>query len=237
MKNSIKGGLLLAAAVTLFSCNKTKSFPVDYKYAYFPLEIGHYVIYDVDSIVFDDNTNRSDTFHYQKMHVIDSSFIDNSGREAYRLIRYHRADSSQPWFIADVWYAVRNKSSLEVVEENQRFIKLLFPPEQGQTWMGNQYLQIVEENEWLEDWEYSVTGADMPDNINELHFDSTVRVLQHDEENLIEKFYGEEKYAWNVGLVYKHLMELHKQNISAPWTEPESGFILTMSIRDYGGPK
>src|ERR1051325_5894407 len=102
------------AAILFCSCNKTEPFTIDYKYDYYPVEIGHYVIYDVDSIVFNDFTQQSDTFHYQKKNVIDSSFIDNSGREAHKLIRYQRKDSSQGWTLTDVWYVVRTQNTLEV---------------------------------------------------------------------------------------------------------------------------
>lgn len=234
MRQNFKLLSFVVAVFALSSCNEIEDYSFDHEYEYYPLEIGHFVIYDVDSIVFDDFTGTSDTFNYQKMHVIDSAFTDNSGRQAHKIIRYQRSNSTQPWLLSDVWQAVQTQSSLEVVEENQRFIKLLFPPEEGQSWHGHKYLDIVDGNEWMENWEYSITALNVAENINGLQLDSTLTVLQHDEENLIEKYYGEEKYAKHVGLVYKKLINLEKQNITAPWTKPEKGFILTMTLLDYG---
>jgi len=222
-------------AMLFTSCEKEESLTIDYKYEYFPTGFGHYVIYNVDSIVFDDFTNTSDTFHYQKKHVIDSSFTDNSGRTAYKVIRYQRADSTQPWTLADVWYAVPTQTTLEVNEENQRFVKLLFPPREGQTWRGNQYIDITDANWYLEDWEYSATAVDAPETVGGIAFDSTVTVVQQDYETLIEKVNAEEKYAKNVGMVYKYFLALEKRgDITRPWTNPESGFILTMTVAGYG---
>ena len=235
-KTVISPVILLAFATC--ACNKTEDFKINYQYNYYPLETGHYVIYDVDSFTFDNNFDppRYDTFHYQKMHVIDSSFIDNSGRENFKLIRYQRSDSSQAWFIANVWFGVRTETSLELVEDNQRFIKLIFPPSEGTTWNGNNYIHTEKADNWyLEGWEYEYNSVNKPGNVNGWQFDSTLTILQQDLETLIEKVYAEEQYAVGVGLIYKQLMAVGKQlNISAPWTEPESGFILTMTIREYG---
>lgn len=226
----------LSFCMAIFSsCEKTEDVVLDFKYEYYPSQIGHYVIYDVDSIVFDDFTETSDTFRYQKKYVVDSSFIDGSGREAFKLLRYQRADSTQGWVLSDVWSAVVTNTTLEVNEENQRFVKLLFPPRENQTWMGNEYINIVDANWYLEDWEYTNTTVDASETINGMQFDSTITVTQQDYESLIEKVSAVEKYAKNVGMVYKYFLALEKNgDITRPWTDPESGFILTMTINSYG---
>ncbi len=237
MKHLLKRACFILVAASIFSsCSDIEDFVLDYQYDYYPLEFGRYVIYDVDSFSFDNNftPSKRDTFHYQKMHRVDSMFIDNIGREAYKIMRYQRTDSSQPWFITDVWYVVRTQTNLEFIEENQRFIKLIFPPVENYAWTGNQYIQIVDGNWYLEDWDYNYESVHSPEDINGFQFDSTLTVKQHDFETLIEKVYAEEKYANNVGMIYKQLIALQKQNITASWNEPDKGFILTMTISDYG---
>jgi len=225
-------------AVIFSSCSKTEDFVIVYKYDYYPLETGHYVVYEVDSIVINDFTQTTDTFRYHKKYVIDSAFTDNIGREAYRLIRYQRADSTQSWTLTDVWYAVRTETTLEVIEENQRFVKLLFPPEEEQTWDGNQYIDSVDANWYLwhpSAWEYTLTEVDVPANINGLQFDSTLTVTQQSDSTLIEKVVSVEKYAKGVGMIYKYFSALEKnRDITRPWSNPESGFILIFTISDYG---
>src|SRR5687768_8883088 len=133
--------IALACCLAIFSsCSKTEDFNPDYKFEYYPDQIGHYVIYDVDSIVFNDFTNTIDTLRYQRKYVVDSTFVDGTGHNAFKLIRYLRADSTQGWTLSDVWWASIVNNTLEISEENQRFVKLLFPPREDQTWRGNKYL-------------------------------------------------------------------------------------------------
>ena len=224
--------------IVLYSCNKEDDFVIDFKYEYFPVEIGSFVVYNVDSIKFIDNEPTvSDTAQYQIKELIESVFVDNEGRDTYRIERYKRRDSLSPWVIEDVWFSNRTQTTAERIEENLRFIKLVFPPKIGLTWDGNVFIDIHEGIEWLEDWEYEITELDVPNTVNELSFDSTLTVLQEDNQadfvNVIEKIYSIEVYAKHVGLVSKELQVLKKEPI-ALWTEPTSGFIVRMEIAGYG---
>ena len=69
-----------------------------------------------------------------------------------------------------------------------------------------------------------------------LKFDSTLAVLQQYDSSAINITSSIEKYAKNIGLVYKELRFLKSQNnIGLPWEErAEQGYILRMSIIDYG---
>ena len=51
-----------------------------------------------------------------------------------------------------------------------------------------------------------------PATFNSLNFDSTISIIQIDENNYVEKMYGNEIYAAGIGLVYKERDELGKQN-------------------------
>ncbi len=229
--------LLFMVSIIFTSCNKTSDFEIDYKHAYFPKAIGHYVIYEVDSLIFDDffDPPKYDTFRYQVKEVIESYFTDNAGREACRIERFYRADSTQGWGNTPrIWSSILTLTTAEKNEENQRFLKLLFPPEEGLAWMGNQYIQIFEGNKYLENWTYEYEKVDAPDFVNGISFDSTITVKQRDFETLIEKIYGIEKYAKHVGLIYKEIWSLKKQNVIVPWTQPESGFILKMQVSAFG---
>lgn len=238
-----KSGLLPCVALLFCmgifaSCEKTEEITLDFKYEYYPTQMGHYVIYDVDSIIFDDFTGTSDTFHYQKKYVMDSTFDDGAGRTAHKLIRYHRADSLHAWVLSDVWSAVVNNTSLEVIEENQRFVKLLFPPREDATWKGNKYIDSLDTNWWFwkpSGWEYTNAAVDAPETLGGMQFDSTVTVLQQSDSTLIEKVIALEKYAKNVGMIYKQFSVMEKNGeLTRPWSNPESGFILTMTINSYG---
>jgi len=219
-----------------YTCKKTDNYTVDYQYEYFPLDSGRYWIYKVDSIRFQDKIGDTVSFYVKE--YVESYYPDNEGRPTARIERSRSNDSMATWAITDIWFANRTQITGEKSEENLRFVKLLFPPEVGQTWKGNQYIQVTNSIEWMEDWNYELQTLHEAATIGNINFDSTLFVLQHDNQrdypNLFEKTYSTETYAANVGLVYKELMNLGKQDPAATWSEPKEGFILRMTIVDYG---
>ena len=82
----------------------------DLGYNYFPADIGVWVVYDVDSIVYNDFTDSVETYNYQIKEIVESAFIDGEGRETRRLERYIRLTDTLPWSINDVWFANRTAS-------------------------------------------------------------------------------------------------------------------------------
>lgn len=179
------------------SCKKDSAVEAYAGYNYFPLNIGHEIIYDVDSIVKSDfNLGQIDTFSFQIKEVVESYFTDNEGRETARLERYKRNDSSQPWVIHKVWTANLTLNSAEKKEDNITYIKLIFPPKKSRKWNGNA------RNEY-EEQEYKITDIHRAETINNIPFDSVTTVLQADEDNIVYKKYEIEKYAAKAGLVYK----------------------------------
>jgi len=138
----------LVVIVLLFAaCKKDKAVEtVDIGYNYFPTEVGRYVVYQVDSISYDDffTPVKIDTAHFQLKEVIESVFTDNEGRASERIERYVRYADTLPWSLRDVWYQTRSTTKAEKVEENVRFIKLTFPTQNNQKWNGNApYLHLL----------------------------------------------------------------------------------------------
>ncbi len=84
--------LFFVFGLFFFSCKKdVETVPSpDMGYNYFPEDIGSYVIYEVDSIAYDDKSHAPDTTRYLLKEVIASSFIDNSGRPTLRIERFKK---------------------------------------------------------------------------------------------------------------------------------------------------
>ena len=173
----IKYIVLFAAVITMavFSCKKDApvAISVDLGYNYFPEEVGRYVIYDVDSISYDDKAGNRDTFRFQMKEVIDSIFMDNSNRPTMRLARYYKKYNdtipyaSMPWSDPRIWYANRTTSTAEKVEENVRYIKIVFPAVKKKKWDGNVFNTLGKK-------EYEITSMDQPETINNVYFDSVL---------------------------------------------------------------
>ncbi|MEL6865958.1 MAG: hypothetical protein AAFP19_16145, partial [Bacteroidota bacterium] len=67
---------------------------------------------------------------------------------------------------------------------------------------------------------------------NGMMFDSVATIYQADNENAIELRYSIEKYARNIGLVYREMRILDTQAIvDDPWEEKaQKGFIIRQQI-------
>ncbi len=131
----MKAWFYTAALLLLFVSCKKKTIPagsVDVGQDYYPQTIGKYVIYSVDSTVYDEFTHLPKTTKYQIKEKIEEQFTDSEGKPAYKMARYIKKYDSLvpysqiPWSIKDVWAVNVHTANVEVVEENVRFTKLSF---------------------------------------------------------------------------------------------------------------
>ena len=214
---------VFACMILFFGCKKSNNEPVNYYYSYFPLEVGSWIEYDVTDIVH--KMIGSDTSVYQLKEITTEEFLDNEGRLTYRVERYWRNDSNANWSIQDVWYSNKTKTTAEKVEENVRFTKMIFPINTSKYWNGNAFNN-------LEEWEYSYDSLHTPKLINNLSFDSTITVIQRDNENVVEYEKVKEIFAVDIGLIYKsHIdLDINLANI----LDINSGRELEMTVTAYG---
>lgn len=216
MKNWINY-IIIGFVIASYSCDK-KGEAEDFHYEYFPIEIGTYVIYDVDETIYDIQTTSE---QYQLKEIIESEFTDNLGRPSLRIERYKRATPADDWEIKDVWHTTRTNSQAEKTEENIRYVKMSFPVRNYQEWDGNTYNT---ENEWL--YYYDSIGDRR--NINGISFEETVKVVQRENFNLIEQEEAYEIYAKGVGLIYRKLIDLDFND------DETTGRILYQSVIEHG---
>ncbi len=220
--------ILIVAFLSFWGCRKDTSSPVDLGFAYRPLTVGHYVVYQADSIVYDDffTPVKIDTFRFKIKEKITKTFIDASGNTAYQLYRYKKTSDTTDWFVADVWfcYLEANKRLVQQ-EEDVKYVKLIFPPKKNEKWDGNAQNTLAAQEYIYEQVHYS-------DKINGITFDSLVTVNQTDYQNnlIYEKEYIE-KYAKKVGMVYKRVYDV-KKDISTQ--EILSGIDYTLKVESYG---
>ncbi len=222
-----------AFAIFIFSCKKDKEVIVfDLGYSYFPDKKGTYVIYQVDSLFYNDFTSTIDTFQFQIKEKITENFNDLSNRATQRIERFYRQNSTQEWLIKDVWFANRTSNTAEKVEENIRFVKIVFPLKKETSWNGNRFNNLGEKN-------YTLTKLNEPLILGSLNFDSTIYISQSADSNLIEKKMAYEVYAKNVGLIFKKELNITDKDSIINYTLPlelraNSGFDLTYRAIDYG---
>jgi len=185
-----------------YSCKPQNVPPgqIDLGYTYFPLDTGSYIIYDVQIINYKLN-GTIDTQYFQLKEVVAELFIDNENDLAFRLERFKRCDSTDPWknYPDSVWHAKITSNQAIKTENNTPFIKLIFPVENGIKWDGNSRNTI----EKKEGDEYRIQDLGLPDTIGNKIFNNTLKVIQPVITSKIGQYEKSEVYANYLGLIYK----------------------------------
>lgn len=236
----------LLAIFALSACSKSEIDPSDsFGYEYFPIDSGRITIYKVDTTFYDlfNNTVFTRSWEVKEQIILtDKDPEDNDRVRVARSIRTWGTDND--FSIPVINYATRSTTTLDYQDNNLRFIKLAFPVVNEQTWFGNVYVdETIEENqEFYADWNYTYQNVDEPFSVGSLSFDETVLVSQvaDNPENLLTYRFAEERYAKNVGLIYRKLdnLELKTGDLAAyvgiSWPErANDGYSTTWEIIGY----
>ncbi len=219
----------------LSQCKNETLAPIDLKKDYFPLKLNSVIIYDVDSTVYNDfykpgTDGHKTTYSFQLKDIAVSEIPETAGRKTLLFERYKRENNGE-WIFQKVLTRTLTDVRGEEFQDNQRFVRFIFPPEKDKKWNGNTYNNIGGQ-------EYIFTDADIPQTINSIAFDSTATVKQIDEFNLIEENYASEVYANHIGLVKRDLKSItkalladSKEGISKGDTL--KGLIYHMQVKSY----
>jgi hypothetical protein len=119
---------------------------------------------------------------------------------------------------------VKDVNQVEKVEEDVRFIKLIFPVKDAREWNVNALNSLGSRTYTYENAHKAYTNGT-------LNFDSTVTVRNIDPENLVSEYRNTEMFATNVGLVYKNEVNVV---FVVPTPEIKSGFKFTMRAIEVG---
>lgn len=248
MKN-LKSTFLLVFTSLLFfaACKNTPDdFEPELGLEYFPLEVGKFIEYQLDSTIFDPNgdTTVYTSTTFGKEEIVDT-LTDNNGNLLFKIEHFERAADTLPWDIKKVLTVSVQENQAIRTEDNLRFIPLTFPVEKSTTWNGNIHFNedlIVyvagESIEMFKGWKYRVKEVGEPLTVGNFQFDKTATVEEANSENLIELRKSSAIYAKGIGLVYRELWILDTQCIDdcigKPWEEKaEKGFILKQTILNH----
>ena len=224
MRKTIGKWLLLAGLITLAACGKENADP-DFEDVsdYLVLEPGKTLIYQLDSIVKTPfNDTAFSTISYEAKDVVDAEITDNLGRSSWRVYRYLRPLNStdeNAWTPNMTYMITPLRKAVEVIENNLRFQKLVFPVDQNTVWRGNSHINTTPGGplDYLDSWEYSYSAIGESFSPFETAFDNTITVLQADEALGVQsekpedpdldayRTYSVEVYAKELGLIYKEL--------------------------------
>ncbi len=224
----MKKGIFICLVLTsLLACKKD---PVDtniiYGYEYFPVEVGHYAIYNVVDIFHDLEIEPAhDTNRFQIKELIAEVLVDGEGDTIQKLKRYVRPDESEDWVIQDVWTQKRTASTAEVVEENDRQIKMIFAIAYNRTWDGNALNNEPELECYYE-------NIYQPHTVNSTVYDSTVIIEKENFISFIDFNRSYDVYARNVGKIKSVYKNLAIDNTDT--TDIQKGVELYYNLIEFG---
>jgi hypothetical protein len=237
---------------SISSCKKeTEEFKTDAIADYMPLAVGKYITFRLDSTVFT-NFGRNEEIHrYREKHVVDAQVPDNLGRPSYRIIRY-LTDSlgTQPWVESGTYFITPLTDQAEVIEDNQRYIKLHLPFKIDTDWKGNKYLSddpfaslyTFENDNDMNQWDYNLESFQETMMIGNKTVNDVYTVFQIDDAfnapvtdpNIVGlRTLAVEKYAKNVGLVTRDLIMWEYQPNPGGGTGFKTGFGIKLWMIDH----
>lgn len=221
---------------------------------YFPLQTGKYVVYQVDSIIYDfavgGGTVRDSSRTFVK-ELVGDTLRDQTGQLLYTIERYERSSDTASWQLASIGTAARTAGQAIRTENNLSFIKLIFPMDRRSEWDGN---IRIDKNREIEiagerirpftNWHYEVDSIDVQAATGAFVFDSTLLVTEANDNNIIERRYSRVRYAKHVGVVWREQWILDSQYCNEspppadcetkPWEDKaEKGYILRQVILEF----
>lgn len=194
-----QNNFIILFLIIICSCKPINYTNENYHSKYFPIELNQEKEFLVTNI--NHSSFGKDTVTYYLKEVISEKFLNLEGDSAYRIERFWKTDSTDNYEIKDIWVANKSLNFAQLVEENIRFTKLIFPFDVNVVWDGNAFNNQQSQ-------EYRIESINIPYNVNGLSFDSSITVIQNYKSNLLEYENSKEIYVIGVGLVYKEDIEV-----------------------------
>ena len=213
----------------LFGCKKSETEVVDIGLKYYPTSADFYRIFQVDSIVFNDFTERVDTFQYFiKETIIGNYQVENETRTS--VLDQKKRKLVDPFWLDNLsWSFQKDNFTVEENKNNTPKIVLIFPIKTSISWNSNTRNSLDQE-------EYTITNL-KTETILGNTFNNVITIEKFNETDPLQlnTEIGEEKYAQDVGLIYLYEKRVKRFTTGEVTDIPlDSGFVLTKKIIEYG---
>lgn len=254
--------VLLAVGVTIGafnSCKKTTTPNPDPTKNYFPVKLGKYVTYEVDSITFISGTGsetpcRQLEGRTQLKYAITDTFRDEQSRLSYIMDVFSRPDAS------GIWRQVRTilltqapipqatttpppgtpQESILYTQNGYQAIKMVFPISEGISWQGNTLVDYNNpDNAYLKNWTYRYKDLRHSFNNGYVNYGNTVTVIEDDEavnypmlDSAVDAYriYSKVVYAFDIGMVYKEWTHWTYESFNSKCVD---GYTVVMRAIDH----
>jgi hypothetical protein len=197
-------------------CNKSNPLVTDTPADYYPMHVGNYIIYRMDSLKFVNVGSQDSVVSYLAKEVVEDSISDNLGRPSYRVTRYlSDTTGTAPWVPSIAYMVTPLKTSVEVVENNLRFIKVVTPVQDDISWLGNAYIDTKSDDSqvpYMDGWNYTYANTGLPFDVLAGTIPQAVIVNEANsvtglgDGSYTQTIFSEEVYGKNIGLIYKRFL-------------------------------
>lgn len=185
-----------------------------------PLKKGKFITYRVDSLIFFNSGKSFKTNRYQVKHVVDSLAVDNLNRPSWNVRTFlNDSTASGPWIENGTYQVTFADKKAEVIENNLRVVKIYQPVKQDFTWRGNSFLPQSPYAGYgttisIALWDFIYTTINATEKIGTVNVPGVSTVFHIDDQTGLQlptvdltkyasREYSIEKYAKNIGLVYR----------------------------------
>ncbi|AXE17748.1 hypothetical protein DR864_08365 [Runella rosea] len=219
---------LLIGLTLLAGCTSSGPTPQESDYRFFPLETGRFVEYQVQETSYALSKPPVQITYFLK-EVCGPELKGRMGQTQYQINRFRRNTTAQNWSPDSVWMAYRLPDRAVKVENNLPLLKMIFPLFDGLTWNVNQYNTLPPQT-------CKARLSNLPFTINSLSFPTNLEIVQQKDSSLVSLVNFTERYAPNVGLIYKVSTTLqYCQNANCIGKGiVEFGNRKTLTIKAYG---
>lgn len=222
--------IFIALYLTAIACEKeSEVFKTEKIKDYYPLVIGKFITYKLDSTVYLNLGTKKEVRTYLVQDKIDAVITDNLGRPSFKVKRTIRSKvDTTKWMDLMSYLVTYDSTRLEVVQDNQRYLKLVEPITNGFNWKGNAFINTagIPAIQYLEDWLYTYEKVRRPFTANGISYTETVTVNQRsdtsgkpsDKNFYFEINHSKEVYSKSIGLIFKDFLHEAWQppNASSP---------------------
>ena len=204
------------------------------------MHLGSYIIYRMDSLKFINVGSQDTTISYLAKEIVEDSITDNLGRPSYRVVRYlSDTTGSAPWTPSIAYMVTPLKGSVEVVENNLRFIKLVTPVQDYISWKGNAYIDTKNDSLllFMDGWDYTYTNTGLPFNVLAGTIPASVTVNEANniyttpDSSYIQTIISQEVYGKGIGFIYKNFLNSVYQSPNVQYPSGATiGYGLTFNM-------
>ncbi|MDB5196688.1 MAG: hypothetical protein JWP88_1059, partial [Flaviaesturariibacter sp.] len=222
MKATLPLAIVLGISLLFTACKEEKEdLQIAAATDFYPTQVGKFITYRLDSMVFTQQGRREEMHVYQQKDVVDAAITDGQGRPSYRVYRFLRDSAgTQPWYSAGTYIVTPSLGSIEVQDNNMRTVRLISPVKKDQTWKGGRFLGtepyssafLFSNDDDIGDWDYTISQTGETVQLNGKTYTDVVTVDQVDESfnvpvtapgSFASRSFSRDKFAKGLGLIYQ----------------------------------